>query len=644
MKQGTFNKLEDILNGDNKIIIPDLQRDYCWGTIESKENKNSLAFNFTSELVIEAEKVLDYKEFSYGIVYTYQYPDTFLYLCDGQQRLTTLYLIIGILNCYNPDDRLEQLLQMKNKLPRLKYEVRNSTDYFIKNLVNKVFINRETDYLDKIAKANWFRSEYKYDPSVISMIEAIKSINLCVEGKDYDKITKFILDKIGFVYINLEANDQIKGKSNSKIREYGEKMYEIVNTCGDPMEINEHQKSVILSKVHEKERKELTIRWEIWQDFFWINKGTQSSADEGFNEFLKWVEKIHEGEMTFVVVENYFKAFFLIFNIQERLSEYRNSKIGNIKNDFLNTQKPRTVVLFPLLNYLFSADLVGFENNQYFVKEDIVNFDVIFRFIRFFYNLSKNPVPEMECLNFSRQLAYPQDVCHLDFSNKEAYPNMTAKYEEIYKLGLFSNSINEADRLIVEDAIWSAENHRYLNGKIKPLFKLMDIDVKIAIAEDFNLLSFDIVYQKFLSVMDDELNLEKVRIALLAMSPDFWAFHDGGYSDWDRPRIYLARSNDEDTWQKRVRSATYLLLMKRLLNGELFENIIDEEIEKKEDPVNKLALQFLKDISKENWRWNHKRFFIDSENRIVILNGKKVGEYTLREKLLINTVSENVIS
>ena len=644
MKQGRFNKLQEILCDNNKIIIPDLQRDYCWGTTFSTGKKNSLAFNFASELIVESQKYIDYQEFSYGIIYTYTYPETFHYLCDGQQRLTTLYLMIGLLNCYHHDKRFVQVLQTKNKLPRLKYEVRNSTDYFIKNLVNEVFIKRDTTFLEKIKSANWFRKEYDHDPSVKSMIEAIKSINGCMVGQDYTQLTNFILDKIGFVYIDLKADNKKGEKSYSKIREYGEKMYEIVNTCGDPMEYNEHLKSVLLSKLMEDKRG-WTMKWEIWQDFFWVNKSSdKESADDGFNEFLKWIGAVSEDELTIDIVENYFKAFFLIFELQEKLTGYRKFSIGNIHDDFLKNQKPKTVVLYPLLNYLFSADLVGFENNQYFVKEDIVNFDAIFRFIRFFYNLSKNPAPEKECLNFSRQLVYPQDVCNFDFSNQDDYPILTAKNEEIFKLGLFRNSNNEAVRLIVEDASWLAEDHRYLNGKIKPLLELMDVDVINTNAKNFSLTSFKIVYQHFISVMDVELNLENVRIALLAMSPNFWPYHDGGYSDGDRPRFYLAKYGDEKSWQSRVMSLTYLNLMKKIINGELIEDIIDVEIEKVEDPINKLALQYLKDIPKENWRWNHKRFFIDSENRIVILNGTKVGEYTLRIKLLNNNISENIIS
>ena len=37
--------LGDIFNGDNKIIIPDLQRDYCWG------DKTALVETFVTNLI-----------------------------------------------------------------------------------------------------------------------------------------------------------------------------------------------------------------------------------------------------------------------------------------------------------------------------------------------------------------------------------------------------------------------------------------------------------------------------------------------------------------------------------------------------------------------------------------------------------------
>ena len=40
LKTGYTYTLADLFSKDNKIIIPDLQRDYCWGTTNDKDGNN----------------------------------------------------------------------------------------------------------------------------------------------------------------------------------------------------------------------------------------------------------------------------------------------------------------------------------------------------------------------------------------------------------------------------------------------------------------------------------------------------------------------------------------------------------------------------------------------------------------------------
>ena len=40
LSTGEAYRLIDLFSKDNKIIIPDLQRDYCWGTAFDKDGKN----------------------------------------------------------------------------------------------------------------------------------------------------------------------------------------------------------------------------------------------------------------------------------------------------------------------------------------------------------------------------------------------------------------------------------------------------------------------------------------------------------------------------------------------------------------------------------------------------------------------------
>jgi hypothetical protein len=715
MNQGAFNKINEVLKDNNKIVIPDLQRDYCWGTVIAKDNKKSLAYNFTSELINEAKNQLKYQEFSYGIIYTYEYPETFLYLCDGQQRLSTLYLIVGVLNCYQNNPELTEILQLKNGQPRLKYEVRNSTDYFIKDLVNLTFNQQKINDLEDTSKTTWYRDIYKDDPSIMSIVNALRDIHKLITIDNYEQITTFLLDKVGFVYINLEAKEEgtkqtyskireygekmykivntsanpmavdehqksvlksiipeveqkkwaaqweiwkdfflmnngsqnngdirlddflswiekkeeSKKQTYSKIREYGEKMYEIVNTCGDPMEVNEHQKSVLLSKIPKENQKEWTAKWEIWQDFFWVHRGTQLSADEGFNEFLSWIAKIEETvNYSIEIVEEYFKAFFQLINSQDKLSVYRNHNITNFKEDFIENQKPDLMVLYPCLIYLKKTLAVKFEINKYHIDENLINYDELFRFIRFFSNISKNSEAFESAIKLAKKNGTNRDVTNFVKLATDDLKNILSD-EEIKKLTIYLNCKDNIERTQTENKIWLAEDHNYLKGKIEPLFKWMKM-INPSDQNTFILSEFEKTYQ-YLNELTDKNNIENLRIALLSFSKNFSDFREG----WSRnvERFYLGLDNKFNFWKKWIASKEMEMIILPYSKNETIEKIISDEIARETDPYRKTIIAFLFQKTKNIGQWNNnKRFFILGD-KIYFPNGAKVGEYTVEKKI-----------
>jgi hypothetical protein len=694
MKQGAFNSLADILKGENKFVIPDLQRDYCWGTTVPKGKKDSLVYSFTNELINESPNQYKYDEWSYGILYTYEFPESFLHLCDGQQRLTTLYLIIGILNCHIRNTQLLEILMLANGQPRLKYEVRNTTDYFIKDLLKEVFLKQEMSDLKDLTKANWFREEYADDPSIKSMVKAIKVINELINKDNTQEVSSYILSKVGFIYIKLDANELIEKRAdsaireysekiyeivnthgnpmksnehmnslllsqlkesekqngtekcaiwqdfywqyrvadelierraNSAIREYGEKMYEIVNTRGNPMESNEHIKSRLLSQLKESEKQNWTEKWEIWQDFFWQNRGVKLSADEGFNEFLNWIEVI-EGDSAYSleIVEAYFKAFFFLINVQDDLLKYRKHTIANIKAKFLENQKPEMVVLYPCLIYFKNTIHITYENKDYHVSRESINHDDLFRYIRFFSNLAKNTTTSRESITIANLLRKGFDNLQITDLESEKINELLSK-EELFKLRLYVSAFSSEERRIIEDSLWLAEDHVYLNGKIKPLFKWMKLDVKSNSVENFVLSDFDKVYQLLLELISDSF-IEKVRIALLALSDNFSVFREG-YS-WGAERYYLGLSNDFGFWRKNISSNLFQSIIMMVMDGNPIDTIINEAIENTGDGQRKAIIKLLMENGTKHWQWIYsKRFFI-FENCLRLPNGERAKENT----------------
>ena len=135
-----LNKIENgrnctigmLFSGDNKVVIPDMQREYCWAKTINPITGQSLVYNFVQDIV----KLHTKSNIRMGLLYAYQAPQTFIQLCDGQQRITTLYLLLGILhkkliednNAYA--DNLRRILISEfeenndDKEPRLQYAIR----------------------------------------------------------------------------------------------------------------------------------------------------------------------------------------------------------------------------------------------------------------------------------------------------------------------------------------------------------------------------------------------------------------------------------------------------------------------------------------------------------------------------------------
>jgi hypothetical protein len=633
IKQGSFNKLSALLNDNNHVLIPDLQRDYCWGDVIPEGQKVSLAYNFTEELIklCKATKTQERNEISYGIIYTYEYPETFYYLCDGQQRLTTLYLIIGVLNTYLNDSKLNSLLMLNNQQPRLKYEIRNSTDYFIKHLINQFSENTLKSNFADITKASWYRKEYEDDPSVKSIVAAVKDIHALFKKEDNQAIADFIYNKIGFVYLNLKGNENLENHTYSKIREYGEKMYEIVNTSGDPMEANEHIKSLLLSNVSDSEKEVWTEKWEIWQDFFWIHKSKDDeSADEGFNEFLSWIKMLKgkNKEIDSVEeVEKYFKALFLLFFIQPKLSSLRKYKIVDLIESLHKKSSSKLVTILPALLYLKNTNSVIFDGSKYVVNIDSVDINALFRFLRFFSNISMYTEASSFATLLDDKLLQGDDITKL-LNYSKMFSSILSN-EEGFKLKLYEQA-DEKSRIELENIFWKAEDHEYMNGKIESVFKWMKIDLSGELISEFDAKRFVTLYKTFLSIIDDAY-IDKTRINLLAICNNWSKFHEGW--SWGVARYYLGIKSDTKYWQKMINSSEFSILMKKSIKGQLDEDFLNESILKNENVEHRKTYRKLKAEASKHWQWNNNYRFFIKDNILYIPNGVQAKGNTTEIKL-----------
>ena len=284
---GNEYSLRELFGGDTKIVIPDLQRDYCWGNnaLTSDGQHRELVTNFVKNIVELFEQDKEKKN-TLGLIYGYEQPHNHIQICDGQQRLTTLFLLLGFINTKVNGAFRQYIISPKemedDNEPHLQYAIRESTLYFLSDLARKSFVENETK-LSSIKESDWYFNEYEQDASIQSMIAALNSINTFFAKKtdfDFKDLGDFVLDKLCVLYYDMET------------RYRGEETYVVINTTGEPLTATENIKPILLGNLSEEQSKEYSKQWEKREDWFWKNSGKDRTADIGMNKFFEWYWQI----------------------------------------------------------------------------------------------------------------------------------------------------------------------------------------------------------------------------------------------------------------------------------------------------------------------------------------------------------------
>ena len=246
LNSGEIYSLENIFINDTngKVVIPDLQRDYCWG------GKGTLITDFVNNIKKHFSEKGIAHSLMMGLLYGYYEENRpNLQLCDGQQRLTTLYLLIGLINKMCGDNSFRRFLisdyelEEDDKEPNLLYDIRDSSLYFLSDLVCRCFIQASGESVDGalsdyIRKQEWWFMAYETDPTIRSMLAAMDEMQGLLQGMDKSKLKDFgryVCNMLQFVYFDM-------GDRNN-----GEKTFVIINTTGEPLTATENLKPLVVT-------------------------------------------------------------------------------------------------------------------------------------------------------------------------------------------------------------------------------------------------------------------------------------------------------------------------------------------------------------------------------------------------------------
>ena len=508
LNSGETYSLEQIfINGTNgKVVIPDLQRDYCWGGKDTlvtdfvgnikrrfencrgndKDWKNECLTYINTECRTKAANSL-----MMGLLYGYYEENRpNLQLCDGQQRLTTLYLLIGLINRLSGDNSFRRFLisdyelEEDDKEPNLIYDIRDSSLYFLSDLVCNFLIQEGEEAIDGcvseyIRKQKWWFKAYETDSTIKSMLAAMDEMQKLLQDMDKSELKDFgryVCNMLQFVYFDMGD------------RKNGEKTFVIINTTGEPLTATENLKPLVVtqggdSNLSETEWEENSRQWEEVDHWFWKNrdKSKEDTSDAGMKEFLRWVVALHPKEP--VKKEEYYQWF----KTEDYVFPYRNIGIKEIKEVFealkrLNEDK-EFIKECDECNCLLAAPIGKmYDLKEYFVLlptlKHFMKFedkDAAVRIYRFFRNLSRYTDISMENNNVLLALETidymtDKDVCSLLELKGLVNTTYILTDEEKERLSIIrGNAKDEAWRKKVGNAFEDISKHPVLSGRIRCL-------------------------------------------------------------------------------------------------------------------------------------------------------------------------------
>lgn len=288
------------LLNDKKIVIPIIQRDYAQG----REGREFLRERFLGQL-FDALKgatplVLD---FVYGSVE----GDTF-YPLDGQQRLTTLWLLHWYLAL-----RAGTLPKDKKVLEKFSYETRISSRTFCQKLCNINITQpcqpQQHGIAAFVRNQTWFYSAYEQDPTIQSMLRMLNGTDIsdsnkmdipdgieeyCIQAELTEEKAQKLLDRlkgedapIGFYLLNMEdKNMPLADDLYIKMNARGKVLTDFENFKVDLLKYKLSSREYLIRANDMGDESFSRLLDTRWTDLFWHYRSAECHIDEIYMSFF----------------------------------------------------------------------------------------------------------------------------------------------------------------------------------------------------------------------------------------------------------------------------------------------------------------------------------------------------------------------
>ncbi len=376
-----WNTIKELFKGQSntKFVIPVYQRNYVWDT---KNQVKKLLDDFYN-LISNSKNsnhflgiIIDYNAGKVDKTEKY-------YVIDGQQRLTTLFLIIAAIRQRTIDEKdqenqfeLEMCMNVnynpmsKNKNFKLE-PLMGDRDVFNKILQNQYEKLTDSEKNSKVAQA------YVYILNFVKNTVANYSIAELIDALDRFLIVEVPLDRddnAQQIFETINARGEKLGPSDL-IRNY-------VLMCTD----DEKKEDVFVDSWQPFEAKfEDSKKLELFFRFFCMNQLRDSvNKNDVYEEFRKWFDdtiKARNVEDAIEYISSYADMYNLVY--KEPLSNYKNEKMWKCLKDFRNIKSDMPAPLMMEMMHLYKNNEITSDQfvdittiiNSFIIRRAIVGMD-----------------------------------------------------------------------------------------------------------------------------------------------------------------------------------------------------------------------------------------------------------------------------
>ena len=272
---GLFTPASDALANVERIEIPLIQRDYAQGRTDDRVSR--IRENFLDAL---HDAVTGVERLGLDFIYGEVRAGT-LHPLDGQQRLTTLFLLHWYLAS------LTGHLDDNARWTEFAYATRPSARRFCERLVENP-LPAGPSPTRWIVDQPWYLYVWRNDPTVQSMLVMLDAIHRRFSGDDLDAAWSRLMDPAEpAIWFHLLPIDDMGS---------AEDLYIKMNSRGKPLTDFETFKAQLLKALEASPRAdELAHRMDgPWADVMWQLRGRDNLFDEEFLNYFRFIVEVCE--------------------------------------------------------------------------------------------------------------------------------------------------------------------------------------------------------------------------------------------------------------------------------------------------------------------------------------------------------------